>query len=80
MLSDLNAYRRAQKVVQYALKLALLFHASATAVRLVRHPQAGRWEHDVLRRLDSAASKLSLSRCVRALPARLPAERVPGNA
>lgn len=53
-----------QKVIQYGLKLYLLFRASLGAARLLRKPLPGTWDHGMVSRLDTTISKLSLSRCL----------------
>jgi hypothetical protein len=63
MLATSTGRDKAFKVLQYGLKLYLLFHTSLAATRLVRRPRAGAWDHTLLERLDVAVGKLSLSRC-----------------
>ena len=53
-----------QKLIQYSIRLGLVFHLSLTSSRLLRRPTRSALELDILKRLQSTASGLSLSRFV----------------
>jgi hypothetical protein len=51
-----------QKVIQYGMKLFLLFHATVATTSLVRGSSKGTWIQELVRRLDTVLGRLSLSR------------------
>jgi len=51
-----------QKLVQYSIRLGLVFHLSLTTSRLLRRPTRSPLELEVVRRLQSTASGLSFTR------------------
>jgi hypothetical protein len=51
-----------QKVMQYGLKVYLLFHASVGSSRFLAHRAKTPWETDLVRRLESTVSGVSLTR------------------
>ncbi|TDL29273.1 hypothetical protein BD410DRAFT_892604 [Rickenella mellea] len=53
---------KAFKLIQYSLRVYLLFHAAATKSSLLRKPVHLPWEREVVRRLESTISGLSLTR------------------
>ena len=53
-----------QKLIQYSIRLGLVFHLSITTSRLLRRPTRSPLELDVLKRLQSTASGLSFTRFV----------------
>lgn len=62
MLLTSRGRDKAFKVMQYSLKVYLLFHTSLAAASLMRKPQSGTWDHELLRRFESTVSGLSLTR------------------
>ncbi|KAF8803691.1 hypothetical protein BYT27DRAFT_7170879 [Phlegmacium glaucopus] len=53
---------KAFKLIQYSIRLGLVFHLSLTTSRFLRRPTRSPLELDILRRLQSTASGLSLTR------------------
>ncbi|KAF5369882.1 hypothetical protein D9758_001212 [Tetrapyrgos nigripes] len=53
---------KAFKLIQYSIKVYLLFHSSLTTSRLLRHIPRRPWEVEFVKRLNSTASGLSFSR------------------
>lgn len=54
--------KKKQKVIQYSIRVYLLFHASIASNRLLRRPQKIKWELNLVQRLSSTASGLSFTR------------------
>lgn len=57
-----NGRDKGFKIVQYSLKLYLLFHTSITSSPLLRRSIRRPWEEELVKRLQSAVSGLSFSR------------------
>ncbi|KAJ3890594.1 hypothetical protein GG344DRAFT_49164 [Lentinula edodes] len=57
-----NGRDKAFKIIQYSIKVYLLFHTSVTGSRLLRKSSKQHWEQELVKRLTSAASGLSFSR------------------
>ncbi|KAJ4472316.1 hypothetical protein J3R30DRAFT_3298800 [Lentinula aciculospora] len=57
-----NGRDKAFKIIQYSIKVYLLFHISVTGSRLLRKSSKQHWEQELVKRLTSAASGLSFSR------------------
>jgi hypothetical protein len=53
-----------QKIIQFSIRLGLVFHSSLTTSRLLRRPTQSPLELAVLKRLQSTASGLSFGRFV----------------
>lgn len=53
---------KAFKLIQYSIRVFLLFHSSFTSSRLLRRPTRPPWELNIVQRLQSAASGLSFTR------------------
>ena len=53
-----------QKLIQYSIRLGLVFHLSITTSRLLRRPTRSPLELNILKRLQSTASGLSFTRFV----------------
>jgi hypothetical protein len=53
-----------QKLIQYSLKVYLLFHTSLAASRLLRRPTRPPWEKELTRRLHSTVEGFSFTRWV----------------
>jgi len=60
----LTSYGRdkALKLIQYSIRLYLLFHTSVAASAVLKRPTRPPWELDLIKRLHSTASGLSFSR------------------
>ncbi|KIK65434.1 hypothetical protein GYMLUDRAFT_70544 [Collybiopsis luxurians FD-317 M1] len=60
----LTSYGRdkAFKIIQYSIKVYLLFHTSVTKSPLLRRTAKQNWEQELVKRLNSAVSGLSFSR------------------
>jgi hypothetical protein len=60
----LTSYGRdkAFKIIQYSLKVYLLFHTTVTGSRMLRRTAKQNWERELVKRLTSAVSGLSFSR------------------
>jgi hypothetical protein len=53
-----------QKIIQYSMKVYLLFHRAVSRRLPVQAAGKGAFERSLLRRLDSTVSGLSVTRCV----------------
>ncbi|KAK7470828.1 hypothetical protein VKT23_002245 [Stygiomarasmius scandens] len=53
---------KAFKLIQYSIKVYLLFHTSLTGSRFLRHTPRRAWEQEFVKRLTSTMSGLSFSR------------------
>ncbi|RDB22643.1 hypothetical protein Hypma_010377 [Hypsizygus marmoreus] len=62
LLLTSNGRDKAFKLIQYSIRLYLLFHTSISTSRLLRRPSRPPWEVDLVERLRSTASGLSFSR------------------
>lgn len=62
----------AQKLIQYSIRVYLLFHASVAKIRLLRPARNSNWSIDLVERLTSTASGFSLTRSVPFHPSSLP--------
>ncbi|KAJ6516059.1 hypothetical protein C8R45DRAFT_958610 [Mycena sanguinolenta] len=57
-----NGRDKAFKLIQYSLKVYLLFHTSAATSRLLRRPTRWPWEKELVRRLHSTIEGFSFTR------------------
>ncbi|GLB33638.1 putative peroxisomal biogenesis factor 11 (PEX11) [Lyophyllum shimeji] len=57
-----NGRDKAFKLIQYSIRLYLLFHTSISTTRLLRRPTRPQWEAELVKRLSSTASGLSFTR------------------
>ncbi|KAF8165164.1 hypothetical protein B0H34DRAFT_649724 [Crassisporium funariophilum] len=57
-----NGRDKAFKLIQYSIRVGLLFHFSLTSSRLLRRPTRPPWEVSIVKRLESTASGLSFTR------------------
>ncbi|KAJ7742424.1 hypothetical protein DFH07DRAFT_964472 [Mycena maculata] len=57
-----NGRDKAFKLIQYSLRVYLLFHTSLTTSRLLRRPARPPWERELVRRLESTVDGLSFTR------------------
>ncbi|KAF8897369.1 hypothetical protein BD779DRAFT_1667359 [Infundibulicybe gibba] len=57
-----NGRDKAFKLIQYSIRVYLVFHTSLTGSRLLRRPARPPWEVELLKRLQSTASGFSLTR------------------
>uniref|UniRef100_A0A8H8CLH1 Uncharacterized protein n=1 Tax=Psilocybe cubensis TaxID=181762 RepID=A0A8H8CLH1_PSICU len=57
-----NGRDKAFKLIQYSIKVALVFHLSLTSSRLLRRSSRPPWEQNIVNRLTSTASGLSFTR------------------
>ncbi|KAJ3756783.1 hypothetical protein EV360DRAFT_47390 [Lentinula raphanica] len=57
-----NGRDKAFKIIQYSLKVYLMFHTTVTGSRLLRKSNKRPWEQELVKRLTSAVSGLSFSR------------------
>ncbi|KAJ3729025.1 hypothetical protein DFJ43DRAFT_1084383 [Lentinula guzmanii] len=57
-----NGRDKAFKIIQYSIKVYLLFHTSITGSRLLRKSIKQNWEQELVKRLTSTVSGLSFSR------------------
>ncbi|KAF7352932.1 hypothetical protein MVEN_01260500 [Mycena venus] len=62
LLHPLNALFSPQKLIQYSLKVYLLFHTSLATSRLLRRPTRPPWEKELVRRLHSTVEGFSFTR------------------
>ncbi|KAF9535104.1 hypothetical protein CPB83DRAFT_843483 [Crepidotus variabilis] len=62
MIVTSNGRDKIFKLIQYAIKLGLWFHASTTSTRLLRRQTRPLWEQSIVARLTSVAAGLSLTR------------------
>lgn len=53
-----------QKLIQYAIRVGLIFHLRLISTRLLRRLQRPAWETSIVRRLTETASGLSTTRRV----------------
>ena len=53
-----------QKIIQYSMKVYLLFHFAVSRRMPVQGVGRGAFERSLLRRMESTVSGLSLTRCV----------------
>lgn len=57
-----------QKIIQYSMKVYLLFHYAVSRRMPVQAAGKGALERSLLRRLESTVSGLSVTRCVPTIP------------
>ncbi|KAJ7228819.1 hypothetical protein GGX14DRAFT_415190 [Mycena pura] len=57
-----NGRDKAFKIIQYSLKVYLLFHLSVSTSRLLRRPTRPSWEQELVRRLTSTVDGFSFTR------------------
>ncbi|KAJ7507582.1 hypothetical protein B0H11DRAFT_130965 [Mycena galericulata] len=57
-----NGRDKAFKLIQYSLRVYLLFHTSLTTSRLLRRPTRAPWELELVRRLQSTVDGFSFTR------------------
>lgn len=57
-----NGRDKAFKLIQYSIRVYLLFHASVAKIRLLRPARNSNWSIDLVERLTSTASGFSLTR------------------
>ncbi|KAJ6509972.1 hypothetical protein C8R47DRAFT_964396 [Mycena vitilis] len=57
-----NGRDKAFKLIQYSLKIYLLFHTSLATSRLLRRPTRPPWEKELVRRLNSTVDGFSFTR------------------
>ncbi|KAF9076360.1 hypothetical protein BDP27DRAFT_1210225 [Rhodocollybia butyracea] len=57
-----NGRDKAFKIIQYSIKVYLLFHTTVTGSRLLRKSSKRQWEQEFVKRLTSAMTGLSFSR------------------
>ncbi|KDR83551.1 hypothetical protein GALMADRAFT_235764 [Galerina marginata CBS 339.88] len=57
-----NGRDKAFKLIQYSIRVGLVFHRSLTSTRLLRRPTRPPWEENIIQRLTSTASGLSTTR------------------
>ncbi|KAG6832956.1 hypothetical protein H0H92_004840 [Tricholoma furcatifolium] len=63
-----NGRDKAFKLIQYSIRLYLLFHTSVSGSKLLRRPIRPVWDAELVRRLRSAYSGLSFSRAQQSVP------------
>ncbi|KAH9938416.1 uncharacterized protein B0H18DRAFT_1081093 [Fomitopsis serialis] len=57
-----NGRDKALKIMQYSLRLYLVFHSGVTATSLLKNRKSSSWEADILKRFESTANGFSLTR------------------
>lgn len=53
-----------QKIMQYSLRLYLVFHSGLTAASLMRNRKSSSWGADVVKRFETTVNGFSLARSV----------------
>ncbi|KZT72615.1 hypothetical protein DAEQUDRAFT_722778 [Daedalea quercina L-15889] len=62
LLTTSNGRDKALKIMQYSLRMCLIFHRGVTATSFLKSRKSSSWETDILKRFESTANGFSLTR------------------